>query len=154
MTVDERLARHRRRQGAILLLLLLGPTPIALALFALGTSPLGLGSVLAATAALIGTMLELYRRQRRDAAAAGLHVLPKAHVVLLLVMVGAIAAGTFLAPTPELAPYGLAALGLALAAVYGLAAAVRRTIDEPDERCAVMVLGLMASLIALAGSCL
>ncbi len=154
MDADLARAHHRRRQGTILLLLLLGPAPISVALFSLGAGPLGLTVVLGATAGLVGVVLELYRRQRRDAPAAGFPVLPIGQVLAILVMVAGIAVGTFLIPLTSLAPFGLIALGIVLVAIYGLAVRIRSSLDDPDARSALLILGLMACLIALGNSCL
>lgn len=147
-------ARHRLRQGAILMLLLLGPAPIALLLAVLGTSTAAVTVVLIATAALVATILELYRRQRRDASAAGLPRLPAAQVIAFLLMLGGVGAATFLLPIPHLAAFGVAALLATMTIIYSLAGVIRRHLTEPDERCAVLILGLMCCLIALGNGCL
>lgn len=138
----------------IIFLLLLGPAPISVALFALGDGPAALAMVLTATAALIGAMLELYRRQRRDAQQCDLPVLPKLQVAALLLILAGIGLGTFFLPITDLAPIGLAALTLALALIFGFAIKIRRDLEEPDERGALLMLALMACLIALGNACL
>lgn len=148
--MNDALARHRRRQGAIIALLLLGPAPISFFLFLAGTGPAALAVVLAATAALVGAMLALYAKQRREAPAAGLPVLPGGQVAALLVMLGGVSGGTFLLPDPATAGWGAACLLAAAAVIYGMGVSLRKKIEEPDERSAVLVLGLMAVLIALA----
>ena len=148
---DELRARHRQRQGAILFLLLLGPAPIALALFVLGQSA-GTALALAATGALVVSMLLLYARQRRDARAAGLPVLPLGDVVEMLLVVGGVAGGTFLLPSPATARYGLGCLAVAAIVVYEMGFRRRRRLEDPDEVSVVLVLGLMAVLIALGGA--
>jgi hypothetical protein len=138
----------------ILFLLLLGPTPISVGLFALGDGPLAMTVTLTATALLVGAMLELYRRQRRDAARCGLPVLPKLQVAALLSILAGISLGTFLLPITEVAAIGFFALVAALALIFGLALKLRRELDGPDERGAVLMLALMACLIALGNACL
>lgn len=143
---------HSQRQGAILFLLLLGPAPIALVLFLVGTSTPAIAGVIAATAALVGVMLLLYRRQRIVAPEAGLPVLPGWQVAALLVLIAAISGGTFLLPQPSTAPWGFLCLMVAAVTVYAMGWAIRRSQRELDERSAVLVLGLMAVLIALANA--
>lgn len=144
---------HRKRQGAILMLLLLGPSPIAVLLFVLGEGAAALAVVLASTAMLIGLMLELYRRQRRDAKACGLPVLAPSQVLIMFVILGGISAGTFLLPNPNMAPFGLAAVTGVIVVIYLMGAWIRSALTDPDERSVVLVLGLMAALIALANAC-
>ena len=145
---------HRRRQGAILLLLLLGPAPISIMLWVLGTGPAAVGGVLVAVALLVALILELYRRQRRDAAECGLPVLPKLQVAAMLTIIAGISGGTFLLPNPELAMYGLACVGVVIAVVYVFGIALRPQLAELDERGVVLILGLMAAFIAMANACI
>lgn len=145
---------HRERQGAIILLLLLGPAPISLILFLMGEGAAALTVVLASTAILVGAMLELYRRQRRDAAACGLPVLAPGQVIAMLLIVAGIAVGTFLLPNPALMSLGLVALIAVIVVTYVMGVRIRRDLSEPDERSVVLVLGLMAALIALANACM
>lgn len=152
MASQDALAVHRRRQGLIIALLLLGPGPLALELFALGSTPSAVALVLAELAALVAAMLVLYGRQRRIAPAAGLPVLPPREVAALLTMLAGVAAGTFLLPSPDLARYGFAALLVAAAVIYAMGARLKRELADPDERSAVLVLGLMAVMIAFAGA--
>jgi hypothetical protein len=152
MATQRALATHRRRQGLIIALLLLGPAPVAVELFALGTDPGPLALVLAEVALLVGAMLTLYGRQRRLAPEAGLRVLPLGEVVAMLAILGCVGGATFLLPSPALAPAGFACLVVALAVIYGMAIRLRRVLEQPDERSAVLVLGLMAVLIALGGA--
>jgi len=147
-------AIHRRRQGAILLLLLLGPAPISIMLWVFGTGPTAVAGVLVAVAVLVGMILELYRRQRRDAPACGLPVLPKLQVAAMLLIIAGISGGTFLLPNPEFAMYGLACTGAVIAVVYVFGIALRPKLDELDERGVVLVLGLMAAFIAMANACI
>jgi hypothetical protein len=146
---------HRERQGAILMLLLLGPAPISLLLVVLGDGNTAVAAVLAATATLVAVLLALYSRQRRDARLLGQPVLPLGQVLAMLAMLGGIGAGAFLlpAPSPSLAKVGLICVGLVVAIVYAVGLGIRRGLSEPDERCAVLLLGLMVGLIALANAC-
>jgi len=153
MTKKTLRSTHRTRQGAILFLLLLGPAPISLVLVLFGNSPSAVTAVLVATAALVGLLLELYRRQRRDAAKADLPVLPFGQVLVMLAMVGGIGIGTFLLPHGDLAPVGLGSVTLVLILAYTMAAWIGPGLKDPDERSLVLVLALMASLIALANAC-
>ena len=133
-------------------LLLLGPAPISLILFLLGEGPVALTVVLAATAGLVGLLLELYRRQRRDAPRCGLPLLPPSQVIAMLVLLAGIGLGVFFLPSPTLAHLGFLCVTLVIALCYIVSGWIRPTLSEPDERCLVLVLALMASLIALANA--
>ncbi len=143
---------HSQRGGAILLALLLGPAPISVVLFIVGTSPVALGCVLAAVAALIALMIGLYLRNRRAAAEDGLSVLPGIQIFALLMLIAMVAGATFFLPNDDLSHWGFLCVVAGFVIIYAMGLAIRRQLTDPDERTAVLVLGLMALLIALANT--
>jgi hypothetical protein len=143
---------HSQRQGAILFLLLLGPAPISLVLFLVGASTLAIAGVLAAIAALVITMLMLYRQQRGVARRQGLPLLPAWQVIALLVLIGAISGATFLLPQSQTASWGFLCVLVAAGVIFAVGLSIRRELKDLDERSALLVLGLMALCIALANA--
>lgn len=143
---------HSQRGGAILLALLLGPAPISVVLFIVGTSPVALGGVLTAIGALIVLMIALYIKNRRVAAREGLEVLPASQIAALLSLIASIAGATFFLPNDGLAHWGFLCVVIGFGIVYVMGIAIRRQQSDPDERSAVLVLALMALLIALANA--
>ena len=145
---------YDQRRGLILLLLLLGPAPLALLIFLLGTATWAVTAVSVASALLVGVLFWLYRGQRLAAHREGRQTWPLGQVAGLLIIVAGVAGGTFLLVQPTWSPLGLACCLVSLGTTYAMGWSLRAETEEPDERSTILLLGLMATLIALAHTCL